>query len=647
MQMKYNMDFLISALALLILIFGHFISDRKINTHRNRVFLAYMLLGMADIFMDILTSLLISAGSPGLRNATVLLTTVFYVLQIIVPAGFVYYVQSMRDAERSAMKRFMTICAVPTAAMLIVILTNSLTGALFSVSYSGVYAYGPYNRLMYVYSLFCMAVTVIMTLLHRKEFTKKQIVIIFELVFITMICVLIQMKFRNIAITGVAIALIITVLLFTLHNPYSCTDNLTGLYDMQFFRDYIRHEASKEKHYHIISIYFSNMNYINSALGAERCEELLINTADRLRAVSSSEYVFRLDEGRFAVAASTLKDYEYVINDISKYAKESDAHSASEASASMTVCGVIDAERLETSGNIISYIEYLEGVTTASGGFNIIQGDTDTMHGFRYNQEIEQFLKTAVEQDLFEINFQPMYSIDDDRFISMEALSRLRHPSLGPVPPDVFIQIAERSGDIEEIGCLQFRRVCSFVKENRSKLYGIRNVKVNLSPAEFLTPGHGGVLRSIMDEYGIEPSFFQFEITETAATQYSDNLMQALADFRKAGIGLCMDDFGSGYANLNSVMRIPFSTIKLDRSLLTGSKENEKIRIFYMSIASILSDMGFYVVAEGVETEEELAFIRQCRVNCVQGYYFSKPLGCDEVVSLLENNVAKDKGSNQ
>ena len=137
--------------------------------------------------------------------------------------------------------------------------------------------------------------------------------------------------------------------------------------------------------------------------------------------------------------------------------------------------------------------------------------------------------------------------------------------------------------------------------------------------------------------YPVQCLFLDF-----AATQYSDNLMQALADFRKAGIGLCMDDFGSGYANLSSVMCIPFSAIKLDRSLLTGSKENEKIRIFYMSIASILSDMGFYVVAEGVETEEELAFIRQCRVNCVQGYYFSKPLGCEEVVSLLENNVAPD-----
>ena len=646
MQMKYNMDFLISALVLLILIFCHFISDRKINTHRNRVFLAYMLLGMADIVMDICTSLLISAGSPGLRTVTYVLTTVFYVLQITVPAGFVYYVQSMRNAERAEMKRFLTAFAVPTAVMLIVILTNGFTGALFHISYSGAYAYGPYNRLMYVYSLMCLLVTGVITIRHREKFTRKQLIIVYELIIITMVCVFIQMQFRNISITGVAVALIITVLLFTLHNPYSCTDNLTGLYDMQFFRDYIRHEAAQERHYHIISVYISNMSYINSVLGAEAAEELLKDTADRLSSASSSEYVFRLDESRFAAATNTLGDYERIMNDIRVYACDSDAHSASEAGAVITACGIIDAERLETSGNILSYVEYLESISPASGGVNVIQGDNETMHGFRYDQEIEQFLNVAVEQDLFEINFQPMYSIDDGRFISMEALSRLRHPSLGPAPPDVFIQIAERSGCIADIGCLQFRRVCAFVREYRSKLYGIKNIKVNLSPAEFLSPGHGGLLRNIMDEYGIEPSFFQFEITETAATQYSDSLMQALSEFRKAGIGLCMDDFGSGYANLNAVMRIPFSTIKLDRSLLTGSKENEKIRIFYKSITSILSDMGFYVVAEGVENQEELAFIQQCRVNCVQGYYFSRPLGREEVVSLLENNSINDEGSN-
>ena len=123
--------------------------------------------------MDICTSLLISAGSPGLRTVTYVLTTVFYVLQMIVPAEFVYYVQSMRNAERAEMKRFLTAFAVPAAVMLIVILTNSFTGALFHISYGGAYAYGPYNRLMYVYSLMCLLVTGVITIRHRKKFTRS------------------------------------------------------------------------------------------------------------------------------------------------------------------------------------------------------------------------------------------------------------------------------------------------------------------------------------------------------------------------------------------------------------------------------------------------------------------------------------------
>lgn len=643
--MKYNMDFLISALALLILIFCHFISDRKINTHRNRVFIAYMLLGIADIMLDIITSIMISLESPALRVPTAALTAVFYILQVTVAAAFVYYVQSMRSPDKKEMKVFLRIFAVPTAAMLLVIITNCFTGALFRVSYKGVYIYGPYNRIMYAYSLMCMIIVIGITIFHRKGFSKRQFVVIYELVFITLICVVIQMFFRSISLTGVAVALIITVLLFTLHNPYSCTDNLTGLYDMQFFREYIKHMDSRSRRYHIVSIYISNMNYINSVFGVEKGETLLRDTADTLSHASSSDYVFRLDESRFAVIVTTLKEYETIISNVREYISKQESKSPEEGTdigADVTVCGLIDAQRLETSGNIISYSEYLESIASASGGVKLIQGDSDTMHGFRYNQEIKQFLKTALEQDLFEINFQPVYSISDRRFISMEALSRLRHPSMGPVPPDVFIQIAERSGDISNIGMLQFRRVCRFVKEFGDRLYGIRNIKVNLSPAEFLAPGHGAMLRAVIDEFGLEPSFFQFEITETAATQYSDGFMQAIAEFQSAGIDLCMDDFGSGYANLNTVMRMPFTTIKMDRSLLTGARDNDRIRLFYKSITSILSDMGFIIVAEGVETEEELAFIHECRVNCVQGFYFSRPLDFEGILSLLENNKGSD-----
>ena len=139
----------------------------------------------------------------------------------------------------------------------------------------------------------------------------------------------------------------------------------------------------------------------------------------------------------------------------------------------------------------------------------------------------------------------------------------------------------------------------------------------------------------VLEEYGLPGSFFQVEITETVATEYSENMYQAITCFEKAGVGLCMDDFGAGYANLNTVLKFPFKVVKLDRSLLEGICEQEQKATFYRSIVSILQDVGYYVVSEGVETVEQLDRLTEWGVDMVQGYYFSPPVSADKILVLL------------
>lgn len=236
---------------------------------------------------------------------------------------------------------------------------------------------------------------------------------------------------------------------------------------------------------------------------------------------------------------------------------------------------------------------------------------------------------------MFEVYYQPVYWIKEERYITLEALSRLKHQNMGMIPPDVFIGIAERQGLIAQIGLLQLRRVCRFIKENEHIMDSIRNVKFNLSPSELLKPGHSQVLIDIIKEFGLSPAYFQFEITETVATEYSESFCKAVEDFQNAGIGLCLDDFGSGYANLNAVLKLPFDVVKMDRSLLTGITCDEQAAIFYRSIVMVMQNMGYMIVAEGAETEEEVNLLRSWGVDMVQGYYFSRPLPEKELLKLF------------
>lgn len=246
---------------------------------------------------------------------------------------------------------------------------------------------------------------------------------------------------------------------------------------------------------------------------------------------------------------------------------------------------------------------------------------------------MEHFLQKAVKEDLFEVYYQPVYSIKNQDFITLEALSRLKHPVLGMIPPDVFIGIAEKQGMISAVGCLQLHKVCRFIKEHEYIMKKIRNVKFNLSPSELMKPGYSHVLIGIIQGYGLDPGYFQFEITENVATEYSESFCTAIDDFAEVGIHMCLDDFGSGYANLNAVLRIPFSAVKMDRSLLSGVSSDPQTATFYRSIVMILQHMGYKVIAEGAETEKEVKLLEKWGVDMIQGYYFSRPL-CEE--KLLE-----------
>ena len=162
---------------------------------------------------------------------------------------------------------------------------------------------------------------------------------------------------------------------------------------------------------------------------------------------------------------------------------------------------------------------------------------------------------------------------------------------------------------------------------------------------EVLKKGHIQQLVDTIRDSGIPASFFSFEITETVATDYTENLRKAVDLFTSAGIGLCMDDFGSGYANLNSVLKLPFSVIKMDRSLLSDICTDEKAAALYRNTVSVLRNMDFTVIAEGVETSAELELLSGWGVDMIQGFYFSRPLSGAGLLELLlpRQDAAKDE----
>ena len=629
--MDYNINFQVAALIIVALLLHHFLTQKKLHNANAKIFTYVLILAGLYILLDRINTLIIINYTPERANGIMLALTGIYLFDVMLP--FVLYCCTSMICSENGEKitGFSAAYAAVTVVMLFLTLTNLKTGWFFSFNESGKFVTGKGYVFLYIYALAVIRIT----LKNCSNRGSEKLGILSEFLVIEGICMVIQMYTQRLLLTSFGLALGLVFLYLTMNNPGDYIDSTTGVFDKQYFDNWIGEKLKKKTEFHLLAVEAYMLKQVNKVYGSSVGDQLLAQIAKELQSITDSVEIFRITGNCFLMVTDSLAEYEKNKKEMEQIFRKPFVVNGETIDFPAIICGILNGEKMEQKDVLLAYIDYLASLVKHTDETVVIQSDERILEGFRYEKEVEKFLKTAVDEDLFEVYYQPVYWLKEDRYITLEALSRLRHPSMGMIPPDVFIGIAEKQGMIAQVGLLQFRRVCRFIKENEHIMKKLRNVKFNLSPSELLKPGHSQVLISIMEEYGLPARYFQFEITETVATEYSESFSKAIEEFTKAGIGLCLDDFGSGYANLNAVLKLPFDVVKMDRSLLTGISCDEQAAVFYRSIVMVMQNMGYMIVAEGAETEEEVKMLREWGVDMVQGYYFSRPLPGDELLKLF------------
>ena len=634
-MMMYNADFLIAAVVILLLVLRNFLDQKRAEDLNSRVFLFFAVIGILDVIAELVSNYYITSGDGDFGLAAVVTTTIFYLFQALLPYALLCYIMTLHDNKLISVKK-MLLAGLATILLASIVLTNPFTEKLFYFDVSAGYVEGPWYRLMYYSALFHLAVILILVTSWRKEFGPQKTKVILVILILYGCGGVIQLLHYPLLMIGFGMSLGILALFLTINNPNANRDSLTGVYNHLYLTRRSDELIAAGKSFHIITIYLYQLKHINKVARVEGGDHILQLTAKKLEELCGSR-VFRITGKRFLVLTMSLQEYEYYITQIKKRFEtdmQLDADSSKPATP-VILSGIVHGQKLGTSGLMLEYAEYLESLSMQNGVIEVIQDDQQTMDGFLYNKKVEQYLHTAIAQDLFEVYYQPVYSTEKNDFVTLEALSRLHHPELGWIAPDVFIQIAEKNHMIEQITDLQFKRVCMFINEHRDLMKKLFNIKVNLSSLDLMRSDCSSHFIRMMDDMDIHHDWIQFEITETVATEYNAGLGMVIDGFMAAGVRLCLDDFGSGYANLNTVMRLPFSAIKIDRTLLFDICNDKKRAMFYQSIVETFHRMGYSIVTEGVETEEEMSLLSSWGVDMIQGYYFSRPLPVDELLKLL------------
>ncbi len=276
-------------------------------------------------------------------------------------------------------------------------------------------------------------------------------------------------------------------------------------------------------------------------------------------------------------------------------------------------------------------------------GQNNIQFNTTAMNTATFESlTLEASLRRALERDELTVYYQPKVNISSNKIIGMEALVRWRHPELGMVSPAQFIPIAEETGLIIPIGEFVLRTAC---QQNKAwQDMGLEPVcmAVNLSSVQFRRTDLFDKVIGILDEVRLDPSWLELEITESILLRNVDATITTLHRLKRAGIHLSIDDFGTGYSSLSYLKRFPVDTLKIDQSFIREVTSNADDASITTSIILMGHSLKLKVIAEGVETKSQLAFLRVLECDEVQGYYFSPPVPSEAATKLLEGVLAKE-----
>ena len=257
-------------------------------------------------------------------------------------------------------------------------------------------------------------------------------------------------------------------------------------------------------------------------------------------------------------------------------------------------------------------------------------------HDLSERIDLEVALRYALEREEFQIYYQPQVSLKTGKIVGAEALLRWKHPQQGMISPMKFIPIAEETGLIEPIGEWVLYQACKHSKTWRSQGLGNLRVSVNLSGRQFRTPNLRQKLVKILMATGCEPDYLELELTESLLIRDAELSIQQLQALKALGVKIAIDDFGTGYSSLNYLQKFPFDILKIDQCFVRNLHNNKINAAITQSLISMAHLLNLKVIAEGVETQEELELLNDFKCNEIQGYLFSPPVSLEGFLNLVK-----------
>lgn len=641
--MKWIIHYDIVAFAMIAVVLVVYLTYNHLNTLSNRVYKRLLIVSLCSVVTDIASAYACSFCTENQIVLNYVVNILHFLVQNFVPCLYCLFAYSLVYENINIGSKWFAIIFLPYILNVILILSTPFTGACFYVDSAGIYHRGLGQIFVYIVAGYYIIISCAIVLKNMKLLGVAQRISVLLYSSECIILNIVQIIFSQYLLQEIGIAFAMFFIYISMQNPLEYMDVQIGIYNRNLFKKNINNRIHKKEDFGIICLQIDGLSYINEKFGLNNGNILLKQVASYLGKFTKNNEVYRISNRQLAIVYLKKPDFNILCNEIMSRFEKPFSFSNRNVNVNLWayLCCIQSSKDIVSANDAFDIIDYSLNEARQTKKNSIVFASTDILEKRRREQEITLAISNAITNSSFQVYYQPIYSLTEKRYTKMEALVRLIDEHIGFIPPDEFIPIAEKNGDILAVGEIVLEKVCSFIEQYHPEDFGINVIHVNLSVVQCMQENINIRLLKIIDKYRIPHGLIDFEITESTADNISENLDKLMNEFEKKGIHFSLDDFGTGYSNQSNLMKHPYKIVKIDKSLLWACDNNPKALISLKHTIAMIKDLDMKVLTEGVENKEQVELLSKIGCEFLQGYYYSRPLPISELMDVIKKNIIK------
>ncbi len=626
-------------LIILFILFAFDIKHKKVGLFSETVYLNTIFINAVSVIVGLLSVVALNNQDSFNHAATMFFTKGHMITLIIVGYANVAYLISGFYSKRRHLEVVIKHAWLPVAEIIAVIFVP----VSFKSAFGGMYVAGAATIITFIATLGYVALCIWLVVKWRRRLGRRRRDSVIGWMVVMSFAAIIEQAIGNFYCIDFACSIGMMIIYFTLENPESNMDKNYGCFNSHMISPYMAQLMHAKETF--CMIYLSMADAKTSDADEDRLNDKIRQIIDFVNQFPYAK-VFKLveqeficilpDEGKLQIVVSGLRNRFYY-DQFSMFNEQGIVNSESTTPKSLIVM-LSDSTVAEEPDDILRVFQTLRESNRDNITSTRIRLCKSHFDELREKEQIIREIREALDKDRVEVFYQPIYSTKHKRFISAEALARIRREDNSIVPPGKFIPIAEETGLILKLGERVFEKTCRFIQTGLPERMGMEYIEVNLSVIQCEQLDLASKYIQIMEENQINPHFINLEITETASIQAKRKLQQNMRTLMEYGVEFSLDDFGNGHSNLDYVIDMPVDIVKLDMSLIQAYENEKKAKAVVQAAVRMILDMELNALTEGVETKEQLDEMERIGVDYIQGYYFSKPIPENEFLDFLQKH---------